>query len=316
MSRSVPGAGVLALLAAGSLAGCTGMGAEAEAREVVEEYVALLGAGEAESADALDTFDPAASRCPELFTDEVYAGVPDRPTDLEVTDVVVDGQTATVDGTLVLGDHPVEVQLELVAEGDTWLVSVDDAAVEGSGADGVEYFGLDGWGEITVQGACPEALAGLAAVSSTAVYPGTWTVAYRDPAGIGTAQPVDVTAPGTLGGGARSTSEPVRLRPTASPEVRTAVEDAVAELVTACLEADLTGPACGTGAERATSLPPTTEVELMPATFWVDDEGEWAYVAIANVVWTDETGEHDADLVYAGIVELDATGAAVLTWAG
>lgn len=72
-------------------------------RGVVEQYVGFLEAGEAAAADALDTFDPAVTRCPELLTDEVYATVTDRPTDLRVEDVALNGDRATARGRAPAG---------------------------------------------------------------------------------------------------------------------------------------------------------------------------------------------------------------------
>lgn len=85
-SRLLPVALVGAVAALG-LTGCVNStdATEDEIARVVTEYFALLEAGQAEAASALDTFDPAEAECPDLFTDEVYATVADRPTNLEIT---------------------------------------------------------------------------------------------------------------------------------------------------------------------------------------------------------------------------------------
>ena len=123
-------------------------------RGVVEQYVGFLEAGEAAAADALDAFDPAATRCPELFTDEVYGTVTDRPTDLRVEDVFVTDNRATVEAVLRLGERPdVAVTLPLVASDDGWLIDNANLGDLLDGVGGVTVRADHAPGDVTVQGA-------------------------------------------------------------------------------------------------------------------------------------------------------------------
>ena len=314
--RLVLGAGLAAALAS-VLAGCTQPGGDDAVRDVVEEYLALLEDGKAEAADALDTYDPSATRCPELFTDEVYGTVPDRPTDLRITGVTVNTNDARVEATIDLGDRDdVEVTFRLVPKGDTWLIDNpnDESGFE---TDGVVVVGSFDPGEVTVQGRCALALRDAADVglAYTGVYPGAWTVEYTDPAGVAAAEPATVVVLGTLRQ-MQPSGEPrdnrVELAPEVSAEALAAVDDAVRALVEACVAEGLTGPSCAPGVASRITAPPTG-IELGEGPATIEDSGEgWRFVASIPVTWQDGTEFKDTTLTYHGGVVIDDDGTAHL----
>ena len=308
--RRAAGACLLTVLTLG-VAGCTSPAKDPDA--VVEEYVALLEAGRAEAADALDTFEPEDAACPELFTDAVYSQVPDRPADLVVTGVTESEDSATVTATVALGEHrDVPVTFDLVKDSGAWLVDNAD------GRWGV-FIVDDGYrGEVTVQGVCPRE---PNAVLGVLVYPGSWTVAPVDPAaiveslgGLGTVDPVTVTATGTLTAG-----EPpigvatATLRPTATPETVAAVDTELARLLDDCIAQGYVGPSCpynvfpATGADLRIGSLPSAAVGL-------DADGAWAFSVELPVEWQYAAGYwKEYTMVYWGVVSLAEDGTAVLT---
>ncbi len=310
MTRRATGACFVALLTLG-VAACTSP--EKDPGTVVEEYVALLEAGKAEAADALDTFDPERAACPELFTDAVYGQVPDRPTDLVVAGVTESEDAATVQATITLGEHhDVPVTFDLVKDSGAWRV--DNLY----GRWGI-FIGDDGYrGEVTVQGVCPRE---PNAVLGVLVYPGSWTVAPVDPAaiveslgGLGTVDPVTVTATGTLTAG-----EPpigvatATLRPTATPETVAAVDTELARLLDDCIAQGYVGPSCpynvfpATGADLRIGSLPSAAVGL-------DADGAWAFSVELPVEWQYAAGYwKEYTMVYWGVVSLAEDGTAVLT---
>ena len=305
------GACLLAVLTLG-VAACSTPVKDPDA--VVEEYVALLEAGQAEAADALDTFEPEDAACPELFTDAVYSQVPDRPTDLVISGVTESGDSATVTATITLGEHhDLPVTFDLVQDSGAWLVD------NRYGRWGIFVDGdADVVGEVTVQGACRRA---LETVGEVLVYPGSWTVAPVDPAaivestgGLGKVDPVTVTATGTLTAG-----EPpigvatATLRPTATPETVAAVDTELARLLDDCIAQGYVGPSCpynvfpATGADLRIGSLPSAAVGL-------DADGAWAFSVELPVEWQYAAGYwKEYTMVYWGVVSLAEDGTAVLT---
>lgn len=289
-------------------------------RGVVEQYVGFLEAGEAAAADALDAFDPAATRCPELFTDEVYGTVTDRPTDLRVEDVFVTDNRATVEAVLRLGERPdVAVTLPLVASDDGWLIDNANLGDLLDGVGGVTVWADHAPGEVTVQGACPQAIGTMEmGMLLTSVYPGTWTVGYQDPARIGTAEPVATTVLGTM---RRATApddaatDPVTITPTPSGGAVAAIDDAVWALAQACAAARTDDGSCPGPPPWATEVP-VGDVLLIRTQVTVESarDGAWHVRASVPASWQDQTGAfREIEIPYYLTATIDEAGVAHLT---
>lgn len=310
--RRAAGACLLAVLTLG-VAGCTSPAKDPDA--VVEEYVALLEAGRAEAADALDTFDPEREACPELFTDAVYGQVPDRPTDLVVTGVTESEGAATVETTITLGEHhDVPVTFDLVQDSGAWRVD------NTYGRWGIHVGGdADVVGEVTVQGVCPWT---LETVREVPVYPGSWTFAPVDPAavtestgGLGKVDPVTVTATGTLTAGP-SPIEPASatLWPTATREAIDAVDEEVARLLDDCVAQGYVGPSCPYNVFPASYGADLRVGSVPSASVGVDPDGAWVFLVEFPVEWQVAEGHwNEHTMIYRGGVRLAEDGTAVLT---
>lgn len=303
--RLLPVALVGAVAALG-LTGCVNStdATEDEITRVVTEYVTLLEAGQAEAANALDTFDPTEAACPELFTDEVYATVADRPTNLEIISVDRTGDSrAWVEATVDLaGQSAVPIDLTLNNDGDTWLIQ----SVIGPG----DFFlsATASPGEVSIQGACTTPLTETL-LATVQVYPGTWTVSYADPRGFGLATEWTVSSTGIGQLGSEDLHVSVEMEP--DPAMLARANQAMADLVEECVESLLDSPSCPEHlADLVTDYPGPVQsaafISLPVVT--VEKHGtSWRFTTDApTLTWHDADGvERETGLYYRGYVVVE-----------
>lgn len=309
VGRLVGALGVV-LLSITSLAACTSSSTEDDVTAAVEHYVALLGDGKAEAADALDTYDPSKSACPELFTDAVYGTVADRPTGLDVVRVNVHEAHVYVYATLdVAGRRAASVTFRLIPDDKGgWLV--DNAASNPlSDRRGVNFVGT---GVVSVQGLCPTALPDRNSEAYFGVPPGTWTVSYTDPAGVGSDDEASASVPGTLYGW---TNRWVEFEPVPDPAAIAALNDALAGLVDECTAALLDAPTCP-ASQTMSALHPVARVDVTDppdARVWDNGDGTWGFTSLTPVSWVDTAGTvHETLLHYYGTFVVNDDGSATL----
>ena len=311
-SRLLPVA-LLGALAAAGLTGCVDRtdATEDEITRVVTESFALLEAGKVEAASALDTFDAADAECPALFTDEVYATVTDRPTDLTI--LTVDhhrDRRAWVEATVdVAGQSAVAVDLALNREGDAWLIQVD------TGPGNVFLSAVPSPGEVSIQGVCTTPLSDYL-LATVDIYPGTWTVSYADPLGIGRAEEWAASS-ASLG---RPSAERARVTVEVVPDpgVLARAQEAMDELVDECADSLLTSPACPEYLPEIVSRHPGpvdwVGFHSYPELTVENWRSSWRFTTDApEVMWVDADGdEHETAWSYHGSVAVE-DGAVVFT---